>query len=249
MLFLFTFTWKCWGIVVMIATDIWARHFYVWVKCVNSCNITSMDYSDGMPHENNKIWSHYSKCVCDKNNASFPVRGRISKLSVLLECWYVVLSVRNAPTQAAQNLSHLSASEITHTHCAFVCLPWVTAHQLPGSVDRYYTQIHRLHCRPAPCTSIIIMHSRNSNSSSSFWAEAHCTNFFPYYATERKPGTWKSILVISVADDDTWNASVNSEANLDIYLCFPCVVLFIFFSRIHTSPLVPQDLSGLPETM
>lgn len=141
----------------------------------------------------------------EKKNVFFFIKWRKSKFKTLWVLLHCIIYIKMFPQRATQNLSHLSAPEITHTISAFVCLPWVTAHQLPGPVDNCdathrhtHTEIHRLHCHPDLCTSIIITHSRNSNSSSYFRAEEHCTNFPWHYTAQTKQGTWKSIFVIFV---------------------------------------------------
>lgn len=75
-----------------------------------------------------------------KKNAFFSVRRR--KLWAHVERCLLYYLLKMFSTAS---FSHMSASEITHTISVFVCLPWVTAHQLQGSVDNDYTSHTRAH--------------------------------------------------------------------------------------------------------
>lgn len=125
--------------------------------------------------------------------------------------------LKTVPTQAAENLSHLSAPEITHTISAFVCLPRVTAHQLPGSVDDYTSHTHThlthtLHTRtdsppPLPPRPVHIHHNYAQQEFQIAPRTSEQRNIAPisppHYTAQTKQGAArtrkkKSISVISV---------------------------------------------------
>lgn len=141
--------------------------------------------------------------MCGEKTTSFLVRGWQSKLLVVPECCWIVLSIRPAPIRAAQNLLHLSTSEISHTFSAFIFLQRTT-HQPPGSVDNNCTsntQIHRLHCQPGMYASIINMHGNKS-----FDIRIKCIVSMSFYILQDK------------------NTFVTLERYLEILFCFICVL-------------------------
>lgn len=91
-----------------------------------------------------------------------------------------------------------------------------------------HAQIHclrlRLHRQPDLCTSIIIMHSRNSNSLPYFRAEEHWTNFPLLYAAQTRHGNlfWLCLFI--------GNALVNLKNMKENVFVLPAVPLSIFSS-------------------
>lgn len=133
--------------------------------------------------------------------AFLAITGRKSRLSVLLKFCYIVSSIKMF-LHSTEPLTPVSSRDHPHNLCACRSAPSnsSSATRLRGQLLllKTHTQIHclRLHCHPDLCASIIIMHSRNSNSLPFLQRRRRVDQFPSTLCNTNK--TWKSILVIFV---------------------------------------------------